>query len=156
MKSNIELNIDVVIDEYSKYVYKIIENTVGDSLPFCDKEEIVSDTFYLLWKNSSKINTNLKSYLATIARNCSYAKLRNTKTNFEYIDETQQSTSADFTELLSIKEKINTLTQEEKSLFELFYLEGLKIKEISKLLEINIGNLKIRLYRLRKKLKEEK
>lgn len=69
------VNIESIINEYTAYVYKIVENIVGDSLVYQDKEEIVADTFYLLWKNQEKISTNLKSYLAAIARNCAYEKL---------------------------------------------------------------------------------
>lgn len=152
---NIEFNIDLIIDEYSNYVYKIIDNIIGPSLPYEDKEEIVSDTFYLLWKNNSSIKTNLKSYLASIARNCAYEKLRKSNIEFEYRELNNIEDNKDIDKLLIIKEKLNKLSQKEKELFSMFYLEGIKVKEISKLLHINVPTLKVRLYRLRKKLKEE-
>lgn len=124
-------------------------------MPYEDKEEIVSGTFYLLWKNNSSIKTNLKSYLASIARNCSYAKLRKSNIEFEYQELNNIENNVDIDKLLIVKEKINKLCQKEKELFSMFYLEGLKVKEISKLLHINVPTLKVRLYRLRKKLKEE-
>lgn len=156
MQGKIEFDIDIIIDEYSNYVYKIINNIIGDALPYSDKEEVASDTFYLLWKNSHKIKTNLKSYLGTIAKNCAYEKLRNSKNNFEYNDTLENIIVSDFTELIIVKEKIKRLSMEEQQLFKLYYLDGLKIKEISKILKINIGTLKIRLFRIRKKLKEDK
>ncbi len=153
---NIEFNIDLIIDEYSNYVYKIIDNIIGTSLPYEDKEEVVSDTFYLLWKNNSSINTNLKSYLATIARNCAYEKLRQSKIEFEYREIEDIDNSKDIDSLLIIKEKLNILSHYEKNLFSMYYLEGLKIREISRMLNINVATLKVQLYRLRKKIKEEK
>lgn len=156
MKSIFKFDIDLIIDEYSNYVYKIINNIVGESLPYEDKEEIASDTFYLLWKNGTNIKTNLKAYLATIARNCSYEKLKQNKINLTYDEQFSLPITDDFTKLLLIKEKLNCLNNEEKKIFGLFYLEGLKIKEIAKLLKLNIGTIKIRLHRIRKKLKEEK
>jgi len=156
LQGKIEFDIDIIIDEYSNYVYKIINNIIGDALPYSDKEEVASDTFYLLWKNSHKIKTNLKSYLGTIAKNCAYEKLRNSKNNFEYNDTLENIIVSDFTELIIVKEKIKRLSIEEQQLFKLYYLDGLKIKEISKILKINIGTLKIRLFRIRKKLKEDK
>ncbi len=153
---NVEFNIDLIIDEYSNYVYKIIDNIIGTSLPYEDKEEVVSDTFYLLWKNNSSIKTSLKSYLATIARNCAYEKLRQSKIEFEYREIDSIESSKDLDRLLIIKEKLNNLSAYEKNLFSMFYLEGLKIREISKRLNINTATLKVHLYRLRKKLKEEK
>lgn len=70
MGNNIQFNIELIIDEYSNYVYKIVDNVIGTSLPYQDKEEIVADVFYLLWKNQNNIKSNLKSYIGTIARNC--------------------------------------------------------------------------------------
>lgn len=67
-----ELDIEIIIEKYSNYIYKIIDNIIDNKLNYQDKEEIMSDTFYLLWKNQNKIKTNIKSYLSTIARNCSY------------------------------------------------------------------------------------
>ena len=48
----------------------IVYNTVGCKLSKEDMEEIVSDTFFLLWQNSLNIDEtkgNMRSYLATIA-----------------------------------------------------------------------------------------
>ena len=86
MSNNIQFNIELIIDEYSNYIFKIVDNVVGTSLPYQDKEEIVSDVFYLLWKNQNNIQSNLKSYIGTIARNCSYEKLRKNKITFEYTE----------------------------------------------------------------------
>ena len=87
MKNNIKFNIETIIDEYSNYVFKIVNNIVGTSLPYQDKEEIVADVFYLLWKNQDNINKDLKSYLSAITRNCVYSKLRNKKVTFELKEE---------------------------------------------------------------------
>lgn len=81
MNSNINFNIEIIIDEYSNYVFKIVDNIIGTSLPYEDKEEVVSDVFYLLWKNQDKITKNFKGYLGVIAKNCSYSKLRKFKGN---------------------------------------------------------------------------
>lgn len=45
---NNELNLEIVIDEYSGYVYKIIENMAIQYLSKEDIEEIISDTFVVL------------------------------------------------------------------------------------------------------------
>ena len=77
-------NIDSIIEQYSNYVFKIINNVIGNSLPYEDKEEILSDTFYLFWKHQKEIKENEKSYLGSIARNLSYQKLRDNNIEFEY------------------------------------------------------------------------
>lgn len=51
LKNNkLDLEIVIVIDEYSGYVYKIIENMAMQYLSKEDIEEIISDTFFILWK----------------------------------------------------------------------------------------------------------
>jgi len=155
LSNNIQFNIELIIDEYSNYIFKIVDNVVGTSLPYQDKEEIVSDVFYLLWKNQNNIQSNLKSYIGTIARNCSYEKLRKNKITFEYTEVQDISNLVEYDNILIIKEKLNKLTAEEKNIFYLYYVDGLKIKDISKKLNKNISAIKIRLFRIRKKLKED-
>lgn len=52
MKNNVELNIDLIIEEYSPYIFKIIHNLAGNILSYQDIEEVMADTFYLLEKSS--------------------------------------------------------------------------------------------------------
>lgn len=153
MKNTLEFNLELIIDEYAGYVFKIVDNILGNTLTYQDKEEVVSDTFYLLWKNQNKIDTNLKAYLSVIARNASYDKLK--KYKFTTPIDDNMGYENDFDAILEIKEKLKKLSLEELNIFELFYLKGLKIKEISKITNKSTSALKIMLYRLRKKLKEE-
>lgn len=155
MRNIIELNLEMIIDEYSNYVFKIVNNIVGSYLPYQDKEEIVSDTFYLLWKNQDKVDNNLKSYLGTIARNCSYDKLRKNNITVSIEDDDSFSYNADIDTIIDMKEKLKKLTSEEIVIFNLYYLKGLKVKEIGSRLNKSPSSIKISLYRLRKKLKEE-
>lgn len=155
MKNKLEFDIACIIEEYSNYVFKIVDNTSGNTLDLRDKEEIVSDAFYLLWKNQEHIHTNLKSYLGAIARNCTYDKLKNSKLEFEFKDELNAEYKKDLDNLIAIKTSLELLSIEERELFSLFYIDGLKIKEIAKIQRKSIGNVKVCLHRLRKKLKEE-
>lgn len=56
----LEDDINLIIEKYSNYVYKIIDNIIKNTLSYQDKEKAVSDTFYLFWKNQNNINNNLK------------------------------------------------------------------------------------------------
>lgn len=149
-----ELDIEAIIDKYSNYIYKIIDNIIGNKLNYQDKEEIMSDTFYLLWKNQNKIKTNIKSYLSTIARNCSYEYLRKNNIDFEYSEELNFERIKEYDQVLDLKDKLSLLTKEEKLIFDLYYVEGYKIKEIAKKLRRYPSTIKTKLHRLRKKLKE--
>lgn len=54
-----------------------------------------------------------------------------------------------------IKEAIQTLPEQLKSVFVLYEIEGLKYKEISKTLDMPLNTVKVYLLRARKKLQEE-
>ena len=159
LKNNINFKIETIIDEYSNYVFKIVNNIVGTSLPYQDKEEIVADVFYLLWKNQDNINKDLKSYLAVIARNSTYTKLRNNKINLELkedlINDNQTIDNNNVINNIIIWQKIKELSAIERKIFTLYYVDGYKIKEIAKQLKLTQSGIKIKLYRIRKKLKEE-
>ena len=70
------MDLEEIISTYSNYVFKIVDSISNQSLSYQDKEEILSDTFFLLWKNHKRIKTNLKGYLSVIARNVTYQRLR--------------------------------------------------------------------------------
>ena len=50
-KNNQKLDLEKIIAEYSGYVYSIIKNMTNEYLSNEDVEEIMSDTFFILWKN---------------------------------------------------------------------------------------------------------
>ena len=159
MNSNINFNIEIIINEYSNYVFKIVDNIIGTSLPYQDKEEVVSDVFYLLWKNQDNINNNLKGYLGVIAKNCSYSKLRKSNETLEYQDNLLNNNVSikgfDSDYMFTIKQKLSKLSLEEQQIFKLYYVEGYKIKEISNKLDMRVSLVKVKLHRIRKKLREE-
>lgn len=155
MHNKVDLNIELLIEEYTPYIFKIVDSISNDSLSYQDKEEIISDTFYLLWKNQTKIKTNIKSYLAKIAKNCTYHRLNKTKLTFELNENLESNFTEDFDTNLLIKEKLKNLNREERNIFNLYYINGYKIKEIAKKEGKSVNNIKVTLYRLRRKLKED-
>ncbi|MCX4365523.1 MAG: RNA polymerase sigma factor [Bacilli bacterium] len=155
MINKLELNIEIIIKEYGNYVFKIVDNTVKNSLSYQDKEEIVSDTFFLLWKNQDKIDHNLKSYLAAIAKNCSYQRLNKAREDIQF-DEDINGFKDDVENIIYVEQLLKRLTREEIKVFKLYYVNGYKIKEISKMTDKSSTNVKVILYRIRKKLREGK
>ena len=77
LKNN-ELDLEIVIDEYSGYVYKIIENMAMQYLSKEDIEEIISDTFFILWKNRNKLDNTkeLSPYLEVIFELYYYSSMK--------------------------------------------------------------------------------
>lgn len=153
-----DLDIDKLIDDFTPYVTKIINN-MANSLTIEDKEEILIDTFFVLWKNNSLINiTYLKSYIAGITRNLVKEKLR--KRNFTY-DISKYDNIINFAnidlfleERLEIEKSLEILSELELKIINLFYYSSKSIKEIAKELNMSEMNVRTRLYRIRKKLKK--
>lgn len=164
-KNNQKLDLEKVIDEYSSYVYTIIRNMANEYLSQEDIEEIVSDTFFILWKNANKLEDDriLSSYIAGITKNLVKEKSRVININYdisEYENIIQDNVKVDM--ICEQREKVNILEKTVKQLkeddiliFNLYYYSSMKISEISKALNISDFNVKMRLHRIRKKIKKE-
>ncbi|MBP3801132.1 MAG: sigma-70 family RNA polymerase sigma factor [Clostridia bacterium] len=164
-KESNNIDLEKLIDDYSGYVYTIIENMAGNTLSNEDKEEIISDTFFVLWKNKNKIKEEkiLSSYIAGIVRNLVKLKSRtinlnndinffeNTITDMKNIDLLcEQRDKIEIIENALLKMK-----EQDRVIFNLYYYSSMKITEISKKLNISDFNVKSRLHRIRKRLKKE-
>lgn len=164
-KNNQKLDLEKVIDEYSSYVRTIINNMASEYLSKEDIEEILSDTFFILWKNTDKLEDDklLSSYIAGITRNLVKEKGRKTNVNFdifEYENILQDNIKVDMIceqrEKVNILEKtIRGLKEDDILIFNLYYYSSMKISEIAKALNISDFNVKMRLHRIRKKIKKE-
>lgn len=164
-KNNQELDLEKIINEYNGYVHTIIKNMANKYLSSEDIEEIVSDTFFILWKNAYKLEDEkcLSSYIAGITRNLVKEKSKVININFDisdYENIIQDNTKIDM--ICEQREKINILEKTVKQLkendiliFNLYYYSSMKISEISNALNISDFNVKMKLHRIRKKIKKE-
>ena len=168
-----ELNIEKVINDFSSFLYKFVKNNnyYGNNSYYLNKEdieEIVSESFFVLWKNYKKMNLsdNIGNYLCGVSRNILLKKLRNNKVFNKNVNiEDYQNVldcKKDVEDMFYEQEKIGfienivlNLDEESKEIFILFYYEQRKVKEISKILNISESKVKTRLHRIRKKLKKE-
>ena len=65
-KTDKRLDLDRIIDDFSPYIKTVINNMAGNNLSFEDKEEILTDTFFILWKNRDLEIIHLESYLTLV------------------------------------------------------------------------------------------
>lgn len=162
---NNKLNIEKLVKEYSGYVYTVVHNITNQNLTNEDIEEIISDTFFILWKNQNKLSdeTKVGPYLAGVAKNLIKEKFRKSNYNFKLDDyENILPDEFDTYEIIEKQDKITViekslekLNEEDKKIFRLYYYKDLKIKVIAKSLNITEFNVKIRLYRIRNKIKKD-
>ena len=162
---NNELDLEKIINEYSSYTATIIDNMARNSLNDEDKEEIVSEVFFILWKNKDKLNINkyLSSYIAGITRNVVKEYLRKVKINFNISDYENSLYNYDKIDLLDdnveeiskIEEKLKNMKKIDKTIFLDFYYSFKSIKDIAKEQKISEFSVKQRLYRIRNKIRKE-
>lgn len=146
-------------------VFNIIIRIVGNKE---DAEELAQDVFMKVYQAlpNFKAEAKFSTWLYRIAYNTAISWTRKAKIEFSLIeDKVIDNISENVTtelereeeeakhEQQNIKETINGLKEEDKLLLNLFYYNDLSIKEISETLGINEGNVKVKLFRLRNKLK---
>lgn len=128
-----------------------------------DALDVVQETAYKSFKSIKELKEPryFKSWLIRIAISCSLDILRKRekvvpmKPDFEeFISE---AVDADLTSEITLRELIEELREEEKSVILLRFYQGMTLKEVSETLNIPLGSAKTILYRglakLRKNLK---
>lgn len=159
------LNLEKIVDEYSGYVYKIAQNMTNGNLCLEDIEEIISDTFFILWKNTNKLDEQklLSSYIAGITKNLVREKTRIININYDISDYENSIEDLKSVDMLCeererkdiIKKSLKKMKEEDIEIFNLYYYSSMKIKEIARVLNIPEFKVKSRLHRVRKKIKKE-
>lgn len=160
-----KLDIDQIIDDFYGYVYVIVKNSVSIAITDEDIEEIVSDVFVAVWKNSTNLlnTTVLKPYLAGIAKNVIRNKYRKTELNFSISDyENNLMDNYNIEKIAEeneqdklIQDALKNIKQDEYEIFILFYYESKSIKEIAKILNFSTSKVKTTLHRVRKIIKRK-
>ena len=147
---------------YIKYKQRLFK------LSFCilhnkeDAEDAVHQSFLTIANNFEKIKTmschEMESYIVIIIRNNS---INTYNKNFERcteLDEEQLPIDIDFFEDINYENLVRTisgLSQIYKDVLLLHYVNDFSVKEISKMLDISIDNVRKRLERAKRLLKSE-
>lgn len=160
---NNEIDLDEIIEDFAPYITTVINNGTDNVLSFEDKEEIFSDTFFILWKNRNRLDINLPihSYLVGITRNLIKEKYRKNKINYnidDYENDTSNSVNmyeSDRELIIDLEQKISNLKDIDIQIVNLFYYSSKTIKDIAGILNISELNVKTRLHRIRKKIRQE-
>ncbi len=157
---NSKFNLDQVIDDYTPYIKTIIHN-MANGLSYEDKEEILSDTFFVLWKNRKKEILNLDLYLAGITRNLIKEKLRKHRINYD-LSEFEDSLEYNNIDLYSnerafieeLRDTFKISNSIDLEILNMFYFYSIPTKSIAKKLNISEINVRSKLFRMRKKIKK--
>jgi len=160
--NNNKLELDKVMDDFEAYIRKIINNMVNDKLSYEDKEEILSDTFFILWKNQMKVTTSLEAYMAGITRNLVKEKLRKRKIVYDisdYENLISTGTGVEFQDDFLLDDRlnkcINKLKKIDIQIITMFYYYSKSTNEIAIDLNLSESNVRTKLNRIRNKIRKE-
>jgi len=141
-------------DMYSASLFGVIVRIVNDeSLA----EDILQDAFVKIWNSFSSYSTEkgrLFTWMVNIARNLAIDKIRSKdfknqtknqelENNVTFIDE--QKNTVYKPELLGVKDLVEQLKPEQKSILELVYFKGYTHVEAADELGVPLGTIKTRL-----------
>ena len=158
-QKNNELELDRIMNDFEPYIRTIINNMATDKLNYEDKEEILADTFFILWKNQYKIQSSVESYVAGITRILVKERLRKRKVTYDLTEYEHIASNFEITEDISenefITQYIKGLKEIDIKIITMFYYYSKTTKEISKELKISEINVRTRLFRIRNKIKKE-
>jgi len=153
----------VLVDRYKNLVFTLSLKMLQSRE---EAEEVAQDVFIKVYKSLEKFKTESKfsTWLYRITYNSCIDTLRSKKRNaslFSLNDFEEDEVVSLINVLDTIEERerkqmiqkcLSLLPPEESFLLNLYYFQGNSLKEISKIMSINENNLKIKLFRSRRRL----
>jgi len=151
------------LQNYGDPVYKMILRIVGSPEI---SEELTQDVFMKAYSKlgSFKGDSRFSTWLYRIAYNTAVSEARKKKLFFPVVSENEMNRIADDTvekffdsdsgeeQLQMLEQALKLLPPDELILLDLYYTEDRPVAEIGEILGLSEANVKIRLYRVRKKL----
>jgi len=145
---------EALYDMYSSSLFGVIVRIVNDEAL---AEDILQDTFVKIWNSFSSYSTEkgrLFTWMVNIARNLAIDKIRSKdfknqtknqelENNVTFIDE--QRNTVYKPELLGVRDLVEQLKPEQKSILDLVYFKGYTHVEAADELGVPLGTIKTRL-----------
>lgn len=155
------LKYELLIKQYRTKIYGYAFYMLKNRM---DADDITQEVFIRIWKNIDKFNLNsAKSWIMKTTHNLCIDYLRKNQISAVRQSNIEEEIILTDEEVVykknllkeRIREGIESLPENLKSIFVLYELQGFKYAEISKALDIPINTVKVYLMRARKKLQEE-
>jgi RNA polymerase sigma-70 factor (ECF subfamily) len=154
LRNHEKIAVEALYDMYSASLYGVISRIVIDTAV---SEDILQETFVKIWHSFSSYSTEkgrLFTWMVNIARNLAIDKIRSKdfknqnknqeiENNVTFIDE--QRNTVYQPELMGVKDLVQTLKPDQKSIIDLVYFKGYTHVEAADELGIPLGTIKTRL-----------
>lgn len=155
-----------LVDRYKTFAYAIALKVLKNQ---GDAEDVAQESFIKAYQNLHQFagNARFSTWLYTIVYRTALAKTREMKVKlFSITDQFKRSFTNDYSspqlaliqandEKRSIEKAIAGLPETEALLVMLYYIEEKSIREIQAITGLSTANIKIKLFRARKKLEKE-
>jgi len=150
-----------IASKYQNMVFSIVLKIVENRE---DAEDITQEIFIKVFKSIQQFreDSEFSTWLYRIAYNTTLSELRKRKLFFtsiedNYIDINESITDEDEDEETKIKlqhldKAMKRLPPDEIFLLTLHYMDGQSVENISQISNLTVSNVKVKLYRIRKKL----
>lgn len=153
----------VLVNRYKNMVFTLAVQMLKNKE---EAEEVSQDTFVKIYKHLEKFKGDSKfstwvyriAYNACLDRIKTYKKNRNT-VGIDQFTENQVKTLETAFDLMersdrekSVKECLKRMPEDDAVIITLFYFEELSLAEISKVVGLDANNVKVKLFRARKRL----
>ncbi|MGN6194335.1 MAG: RNA polymerase sigma factor [Ginsengibacter sp.] len=153
----------VLVDRYKNFVFtlsiKMLQNRE-------EAEEVAQDVFIKVYRSLQKFKTESKfsTWLYRITYNTCLDRMRSKKRNtpvfsFDHFAEDEAVSLMNVLDTIEERERkqmiqkcLDLLPAEDSFLLTLYYFQENSLKEISKIMSINENNLKLKLFRSRRRL----
>ena len=149
------LTLSELYEKYSKDIFKYSFSILKDE---DDAKDAVQEVFVKYAENESsfKRNCSYKTWLLVLTRNYCYNKIKSKGfSNVSFEDQKLNKTyESEYDTRITIREALMQLNPEDNELIYLREYANYSYKEIAEITEQSLENVKIKIFRVRKKLRE--
>ena len=149
-----------LVERYKDYVYTIAFRVLGNRE---DAEEAAQDSFVKVYKGLTSFQGNSKfsTWLYRIVLNTSISYKRKKKIPLETLEDYKLMGAGEISKMQEYQQleqrkfiqlAMNTMLPDDVSVLTLFYFKELSLEEMSEITGISVNNLKVKLFRARKRL----
>jgi RNA polymerase sigma-70 factor (ECF subfamily) len=156
-----------LVDRHKAMVFTISLRITGHRE---EAEEVAQDVFLKMYQalNTFKGSSKFSTWLYSIAYNMAISHVRKSRPDYVPLSDVEYKMSDEHDEVIifddenddsrrqiALSHALNRLKQEELLLINMYYTQQMSIEQMSEITKLSASNVKVKLFRIRKKLSEE-